>query len=68
MKRFVIAIEETIMNEVEIYAENADSALNIAEEKYYRGDIIRNPGEYQCNFRQMAITKPETEVTEWIEF
>ena len=32
-KKFIIAIEETIVKEFEIYAENEDEVLEIAEEK-----------------------------------
>ena len=66
MKKYVIAIEETVVENFEIYAKDAESAMEIAEKKYYKGEIVLCPGE--CTFRQMAIVKPNTEVTEWIEF
>lgn len=64
MKKFVIAIEETVVKEFEVWAEESCEALNIAEEKYYNGEFVLNPGEAQ--FRQMASVGDEP--TEWVEF
>ena len=66
MKKFRIAIEETIVDEFEIYANNAEEAMRIAEEKYRKSEIVLEAGE--CQFRQMSIVKPDNEVTEWVEF
>ena len=66
MKKYVIAIEETVVESFEIYAKDAESAMEIVKKNYYNGEIVLCPGE--CQFRQMAIVKPNTEVTEWIEF
>ncbi|MBO6263766.1 MAG: hypothetical protein J6N93_05805 [Clostridia bacterium] len=66
MKKYTIDIEETVVGNFEIYAEDAETAMEIAKRKYYEGEIVLCPGE--CNFRQMAIENPDNEVTEWIEF
>lgn len=66
MKKFIIAIEETVTEEFEIMAENAEKAMKIAEKKYKRGEFVLSPGETQ--FKQMSIINPEDEATEWVEF
>lgn len=65
-EKFTIAIEETQVQEFEIYADNAEEAMEIAEEQYKKGVLVLCPGE--VHFRQMAIVAPEDEVTEWCEF
>ena len=64
MKKFTIAIEETVVQEFEVMAEDSIAALEIAEEKYYSGEFVLAPGEVQ--FRQMASVGDEP--TEWMEF
>lgn len=66
MKKFVIAIEETLVQEFEVAAANAEEAMEIAEEQYKKGVLVLSSGEAQ--FKQMAIVKPEKEATEWCEF
>lgn len=66
MKCFKIAIEETVVSEFEVIAENADKAMEIAEINYRKGKFVLEPGEVQ--FKQMAIVTPENEVSEWTEF
>lgn len=66
MKCFKIAIEETVVSEFEVIAENADEAMEIAEMNYRKGKFVLEPGEVQ--FKQMAIVAPENEVSEWTEF
>ncbi len=64
MKKFIIAIEETVVQEFEVWAEESCEALNIAEEKYKKGEFILDKDEVE--FRQMASVGDEP--TEWIEF
>ena len=66
MKKFIIAIEEMVVQEFEVFAENSEEAMNKAIENYKSGKFVLEPGEVQ--FKQMAILKPENEVTEWCEF
>lgn len=66
MKKYIIAIEETITDEFEVEAENADTALKMAENKYRKGEFILSPGEIQ--FKQMRIVQPESSSTKWSEF
>ena len=65
VKKFIIAIEETLVEEFEIIADTAEKAIKIAKEQYTKGNLKLCPGEVQ--FRQMAIVKPEKDVTEWCE-
>ena len=38
-KKFVVAIEETVVKEFEVYAKNEDEALEMAEKKYISGEF-----------------------------
>ncbi len=64
MKKFIIAIEETVVQEFEVMADDSIEALEIAEQKYRKGEFVLEPGEVQ--FRQMASIGDEP--TEWMEF
>lgn len=66
MNKFVITIEETVGKDFEIVAESAEQAMQIAVNKYQNGEFVLEPGEVL--FKQMAITKPNSEVSEWCEF
>lgn len=66
MKKYAIAIEETVVKEFEVYAGDSEEAMEIAEKKYKNGEFILDPGDIQ--FTQMCISKPASEVTEWSEF
>lgn len=66
MKKYIIVIEETITDEFEVEAEDADTALKTAENKYRNGEFVLCPGEVQ--FRQMCIVQPKSNATEWSEF
>ena len=66
MKKYIIAIEETVVQEFEIKADTAEKAMEIAEEQDKKGMLIISPAEAQ--FKQMAIVKPDNEATEWCEF
>lgn len=64
--KYTIAIEETVVEEFEIEANDLVEALNIASEKYHKKEIVLCPGEMQ--FKRMAVVNPYCETTEWIEF
>ena len=66
VKKYIIAIEETVVQKFGIMADTAEKAMEIAEEQYRNGILVLSPGEAQ--FKQMAILKPYNEATEWCEF
>lgn len=64
--KYTITVEETVAKDFKVEANNADEAYETAERKYKSGEFVLDPGE--CQFRQIAITKPSNETTEWHEF
>ena len=64
--KYTITIEETVAKDFEVEADSAEEAYKIAEHKYKSDEFVLDPGE--CQFRQIAITKPGNECTEWREF
>ena len=65
MKTFTILIEETIVQAFEVCADDAEAALEIAQQNYKDGVFVLAPGEAQV--AQMRISEPATQVTEWVE-
>lgn len=66
MKRFVIAVEETITQEFEVYADNEQEALHLLKEGYEKGEIVVDGGEVQSH--QLAVIEPVRNIPEWIKF
>ena len=66
MKKYKIAIEETVVQEFEVWAKDNEEAIKMAERNYQNGEFVIENGE--CQFRQMAIVAPNNELTEWFEF
>ena len=64
--KYTITIEETCTKDFEIEAGNAEEAYETVEQKYKSGEFVLDPGD--CQFKQIAITKPSNEATEWREF
>ena len=64
--KYTITIEETVAKDFEVEADSAEEAYKIAERKYKAGEFVLDPGE--CQFRQIAVTAPNDEATEWKEF
>lgn len=64
--KYIITIEETVAKDFEIEADSAEEAYETAEQKHKSGEFVLGPGE--CQFKQIAITKPGNECTEWREF
>lgn len=64
--KYLISIEETVVEEFEVDADSADDALAIASDKYYKEEFVLCPGEVQE--RKMAILLPEQYATDWEEF
>lgn len=66
MKKYKIAIEETVTEEFEVEADNLHKAMEIAAKKYYDGEFIVAPGEVQA--KKMAVIEPYSENSAWVEF
>lgn len=66
MEKYTIAIEETVVEEFEIEANVFSEALDIAIEKYYKGEIVLCSGEVQM--KKTAVVKSDCDSIEWIEF
>ncbi len=64
--KYTITIEEAVAKDFEIEASSADEAYEMAEQKYKTGEFVLDPGD--CQFKQIAITAPSNEATEWREF
>ena len=62
----MIALEETVVGEFEVQAENFSQALDIAEDKYKSGEFVLEPGE--VTFKQISVIAPDNESTDWKEF
>lgn len=64
--KYTITIEEAVAKDFEVEADSAEEAYETAVQKYKTGEFVLDPGE--CQFKQIAITKPGNECTEWREF
>ena len=64
--KYTITIEEAVAKDFEVEADSAEEAYKEAKQKYNNSEFVLDPGE--CQFRQIAITKPSNECTEWQEF
>ena len=53
MKKYIVTIEETVVQDFEIEAESAEEAFALAEEQYDAGELVLGPGEVQM--MQIAV-------------
>lgn len=67
MKEFEITIEETVSQTFTVEANSMEEAMDIANEKYYDGEFVLEPGT--LTGKQMMGYDPETdENTNWVDF
>ena len=66
MIEFEICIEEMVSQTFIVIAKDYDEAINLAIRNYEQGYFVLEPGDVVT--RQLAITSPANEVTEWLEF
>ena len=66
MKKYIITIEEMISKNFEVEANTIEEAMEVAEHRYRIGEYIIAPGNLVT--KQMAVTSPDNELTEWTEF
>lgn len=64
MKTFVVAIEETTVQEFRIEANNQAEALARAKELYHSGELVLSPGEVHSKQISLLSSTP----TEWNPF
>ena len=65
--KFKITIEEHISQVFEVGATNIEEAMEIAEDKYYNGEFVLEPGNVNAKL-MMAEDEYGGDQTEWTEF
>ena len=65
MKKYIVTIKETVVQDFEIEAESAEEAFALAEEQYDAGELVLEPGEVQMV--QIAVSDPDDEDVEGTE-
>lgn len=66
MKKYNVIIEETSVQEFEIYAEDHKQALELSKENYKKGLIVLDAGEVHS--KKIAVKKSNDNITELVEF
>lgn len=67
-QKFIIDIEEMIVQSFEVEAESVEEAMEIAEEKYWKGEFVLE-ADADVAARQMRVsTEGFEDQTEWMEF
>ena len=67
-KKFVVDIEEMIVQSFEVEAESMEEAMEIAEEKYWNGEFVLESDADVAARQMRASTEDFEEQTEWTEF
>lgn len=66
MKNYVIAIEETVVQNFEVEANSQEEALRKVETSYKNGYYVLESGEVQA--KKMSVLNSDNESDKWIEF
>lgn len=65
--KYEITIEESISQTFIVEADNKESAMSIAEKRYYAGEFVLDAAE--CSHKQMCIHDMKNDSwSEWVEF
>lgn len=63
---FRVAIEESVVQEFDVFANDTGEAIDSAITKYRAGEFVLKPCLPQ--FRQIAVSYPSSDTSEWMEF
>ena len=66
MKNYVIAIEETVVQNFEVEANSQEEALRKIETGYKNGHYVLESGEVQA--KKMSVLNSDNKSDKWIEF
>ena len=66
-KLFQVIIEETVSESFDVYADNIDKAIQIAQDKYKNGEFVLAPGSI-TDRKIFAVDKDINLKKEWIDF
>lgn len=64
MNKYIVTIEETVVDDFEVMANSPEEALSKAEENYWSCEFIVGPN---ATHRQMKVVDPSTN-NAWMEF
>lgn len=67
-QKFIIDIEEMIVQSFEVEAETMEEAMEIAENKYWKNEFVVGPHADVAARQMRAFTEDFSEETEWTEF
>ena len=67
-QKFIIDIEEMIVQSFEVEAETMEEAMEIAEKKYWNNEFVVGPHADVAARQMRAFTEDFSEETEWTEF
>lgn len=66
MKKYVVAIEETVVQNFEVEANSREEALRKVEKGYKNGNYVLESAEVQT--KRMSVLNSDNEFDKWIEF
>lgn len=66
-KVFKVAIEEHINQIFEVEASDLEEAMQLVEERYYKGEYVLD-GEANVSAKLMSAEDENGDFTEWVEF
>lgn len=67
-QKFIIDIEEMVVQSFEVEAETMEEAMEIAEKKYWNNEFVVGPHADVAARQMRAFTEDFSEETEWTEF